>query len=96
MNELKRCFKECWEEHEVMIEEVERKHAITLKAQLESWYQRGWIAAEVYCEFKRDELGQLQATQDYANYWKQEYIKLQNAILKISREGIEVSRDFSE
>ncbi len=92
MTELNRCFKECWEEHEVMIEEVERKHAITLKEQLESWYKRGWIAAEVYCEveFERDELGQLQATQDHANYWKQEYAKLQNAILKVGRESKEI------
>ncbi len=88
MSELKRCFRQSWEEHEVMIEEVGRKHAITLKAQLELWYQRGWIAAEVYCE--HDELGQLQATQDHANYWKQEYIKLQNAILKVGRESKEI------
>ncbi len=78
MTELNRCFRECWEEHETMIEEVQRKHAITLKRQFESWYKRGWMAAGVYCEH------------DDANYWKQEYIKLQNAILEIGRESKEI------
>lgn len=31
MSEQNRCFKECWEEHEDIIESVQREHAIQEK-----------------------------------------------------------------